>query len=392
MKDTTALFPTLAVELIELIANDVEGQGLLNLRLTCRVLQKKTFHSFARRFFTSIKTDLSDDSLQRVDALSQHETLRPYVQGLAFMLQNGIGRGLVLDRHPWGSLSAPMEVEAIRRLRDNLINKLTKCRSFFIFCRYPEGHPDMNRVTITDAVAVFFALIIDAQLPVSSFHLIYANKFSRTLIMDMRRLPKLLYRQPEFKVAWSNLQKLSLEQYLTLDNFGFLLELILSAPNLRTLLLNLGSHDLACEFMHELAETATFSQLKEFALFRTLVRAPDLIKMLGHVRRTLSNLTLYHVSLAQDDHWTSVLRELSRDFPDLTSISLYYLWTNAPTKEVLSFPDLQKAPIIYESPCQRLHMLYAERPIKSPAVLGVEYSGPKVPQVLSLLQTTAVYK
>lgn len=392
MKDTTALFPTLAVELIELIANDVEGQGLLNLRLTCRVLQKKTFHSFARRFFTSIKTDLSDDSLQRVDALSQHETLRPYVQGLAFMLQNGIGRGLVLDRHPWGSLSAPMEVEAIRRLRDNLINKLTKCRSFFIFCRYPEGHPDMNRVTITDAVAVFFALIIDAQLPVSSFHLIYANKFSRTLIMDMRRLPKLLYRQPEFKVAWSNLQKLSLEQYLTLDNFGFLLELILSAPNLRTLLLNLGSHDLACEFMHELAETATFSQLKEFALFRTLVRAPDLIKMLGHVRETLSNLTLYHVSLAQDDHWTSVLRELSRDFPDLTSISLYYLWTNAPTKEVLSFPDLQKAPIIYESPCQRLHMLYAERPIKSPAVLGVEYSGPKVPQVLSLLQTTAVYK
>jgi hypothetical protein len=392
MKEITAHFPTLAVELIELIANDVEGEGLLNLRLTCRALQKKTFHSFARRFFTSIKTDLSDDSLQRVDALSQHEALRPYVQGLAFMLQNGIGRGLVLDRYPWGSLSAPMEVEAIRRLRDNLINKLTKCRSFFIFCRYPEGHPDMNRVTITDAVAVFFALIIDAQLPVSSFHLIYANKFSRTLIMDMRRLPKSLYRQPEFKMVWSNLQKLSLEQYLTLDNFGFLLELILSAPNLRTLLLNLGSHDLACEFMHELAETATFSQLKEFALFRTLVRAPDIIKMLGHVRGTLSNLTLYHVSLASGDNWTSVLRELSRDFPSLTSISLYYLWTNAPTKEVLSFPDLQKAPIIHDSPCQRLHMLYAERPIKSPAVLGVEYSGPKIPQVLSLLQTTAVYK
>ncbi|KAJ5118234.1 hypothetical protein N7448_009948 [Penicillium atrosanguineum] len=392
MKPTTALFPTLAVELIELIANDVEGEGLLDLRLACRELQKKTFHCFARRFFTSIKTDLSDDSLQRVDALSQHEALRPYVQGLAFMLQNGVGRGLVLDRHPWGSLSAPMEVEAIRRLRDNLTNKLTKCRSFFIFCRYPEGHPDMNRVTITDAVAVFFALIVDAQLPVSSFHLIYANKFSRTLIMDMRRLPKLLYRQPEFKVVWSNLQKLSLEQYLTLDNFGFLLELILSAPNLRTLLLNLGSHDLACEFMHELAETAIFSQLKELALFRTLVRAPDLIKILGRLRENLSTLTFYHVSLAQDDNWTSVLQELGRDFVALTSISLYYLWTNASSKEVLSFPDIQKVPMIYESSGQRLHMLYAEKPIKNPAVLGVEYSGSKVPQVLSLLQTAAIYK
>lgn len=392
MKPTTALFPVLAVELIELIANDVEGEGLLDLRLTCRELQKKTFHCFARRFFTSIKTDLSEDSLQRVDALSQHEALRPYVQGLAFMLQNGVGRGLVLDRHPWGSLSAPMEVEAIRRLRDNLINKLTNCRSFFIFCRYPEGHPDMSRVTITDAVAVFFALIVDAQLPVSSFHLIYANKFSRTLIMDMRRLPKLLYRQPEFKVVWSNLQKLSLEQYLTLDNFGFLLELILSAPNLRTLLLNIGSHDLACEFMHELAETAVFSHLKELALFRTLVRAPDLIKILGRLRENLSTLTFYHVSLAQDDSWTAVLQELSRDFPALTDISLYYLWTNAPTKEVLSFPDLRKVPTMYESPGQRLHMLYAEKPIKSPAVLGVEYSGSKVPQVLSLLQTAAIYK
>ncbi|KAJ5667698.1 uncharacterized protein N7477_006268 [Penicillium maclennaniae] len=391
MQPGTALFPTLAVELVELIANDIEGESLLDLRFTCRELQKKTFHCFARRFFTSIKTDLSDDSLQRIDRVSQHEALRPYVQGLAFMLQNGVGRGLVWDRHPWGSLSAPMEIEAIRRLRDNLINKLTNCRSFFIFCRYPEGHPDMSRVTITDAVAVFFALIVDAQLPVSSFHLIYANKFSRTLIMDMRRLPKLLYRQPEFKLVWSNLQKLSLEQYLTLDNFGFLLELILSAPNLRTLLLNLGSHDLACEFMHELAETAVFSQLEELALFRTLVRAPDLIKILGRLRENLSTLTFYHVSLAQDDSWTAVLQDLGRDFSALNNISLYYLWANAPTKEVLSFPDLQKVPVMYESPGQRLHMLYADKPIKGPAVLGIEYSGSKVPQLLSLLQTTAIY-
>ncbi|OQD75607.1 hypothetical protein PENDEC_c006G01537 [Penicillium decumbens] len=390
MKPNSTLFPTLAVELIELIANHVDGDGLLHLRLTCRELQEKTFHCFARRFFTSIKTDLSEDSLQRVDALSRHRALRPYVQGLAFMLQNGVGRGLVWDRHPWGSLSAPMEVEAIRRLRDNLINKLTNCRSFFIICRYPEGHPDMSRVTVTDAVAVFFALIIDAQLPVSTFHLIYANKFSRTLIMDMRRLPKLLYRQPEFKLVWSNLQKLSLEQYLNLDNFSFLLELILSAPNLKTLLLNLGSHDLASEFMHELAETATFSQLQELALFRTLVRAPDLMTLLGRLRMNLATVTFYHVSLAQDDSWTSVFKELSHDFAALQNISLYYLWTNAPTKEVLSFPDIVKAPVICESPGQRLHMLYAEKPVKGPSVLGVEYSGSNVPQVLRLLQTAAV--
>lgn len=385
-----ALFPTLAVELIELIATFLENNSLLHLRLTCHELQKKTFHHFARRFFSSIKTDLSEESLARIDSLSQHRELRQHVQGLAFMLQNGVGHGLVWDRHPWGPLSAPLEMEPIRRLRDNLVHNLTRCRSFFIFCRYPEGHPDMNHVTITDAVAVFFALVVDAQLPVSSFHLIYANKYSRTLIMDMRRLPKLLYRQPQFKTVWSNLKKLSLEQYLTLDNFGFLLELVLSAPNLQTLLLNLGSHDLACEFMHELAESGTFSQLQELALFRTLVRAPDLIKILRGMRKNLATLTLYHVSLAADDIWASVLKELASDFAALQSVSLYYLWTTTPTKELFSFPDLQKEPILRESPDQNLHLLYGEKPVKGPPVLGIDYSGSKASQVLGLLQTTVV--
>ncbi|CAI7648891.1 unnamed protein product [Penicillium discolor] len=348
-----AYLPSLPVELVELIAGFLDADGLLALRLVCRGLQKKTFHHFAQRFFSSIKTDLSEESLHRINALSQNAALRPYVNGLAFMLQNGVGRGLVWDRHPWGPISAPLEVEAIRSLRDNLIQNLTNCRSFFIFCRYPEGHPDMSHVTITDAVAVFFALVVDARLPVSSFHLIYANKYSRTLIMDMRRLPKLLYRQPEFKIVWANLQKLCLEQYLTLDNFGFLLELVLSAPNLRTLLLNVGSHDLASEFMHELAESASFSQLRE---------------------------------LAPGSDWAPFLEELSQGFLALQSISLYCLWASTPAKDLLTFPDIPKTASLCTSKGHHLNLFYSED-LKAPAVLGIDYSGSKISHVLNLLQT-----
>lgn len=382
------LFP---VELVELIADFADSQSILNLRATSRDLHRKSFNHFARRFFSSIKTDLSEESLRRINAVSHHEELRPHVQGLAFMLQqNGVGSGLgTWARDPWGTTN-PMEMEAVRRLRDNLVERLTNCRSFFIFCRYPEGRPDLNRVTITDAVAVFFALVVDSQLPVSSFHLIYANRYSRTLMMDMRRLPKLLYRQPKFRTAWCKLQKLSLEQYLTLDNFGFLLELVLSAPNLKTLLLNLGSHDLAAEFMHELAEAAPFSQLEELALFRTALRAADLDLLLDSIRSTVKTLTLYHVSLPPEDNWTTVLQGLSREFVSLNSISLYYLWSSASAKELLSFPDLNKAKTFCESPEQRLHMFYSENS-KVPAVLGVEYCGPNMSQVMGLLQTTAIY-
>lgn len=245
----------------------------------------------------------------------------------------------------------------------------------------------MSHVTITDAVAVFFALVVDARLPVSSFHLIYANKYSRTLIMDMRRLPKLLYRQPEFKIVWGNLQKLSLEQYLTLDNFGFLLELVLSAPNLQTLLLNLGSHDLASEFMHELAESASFSQLRELALFRTSMRGPDLHKLLANIRPNLISLTLYHVSLAPGSDWTPFLKDLTQGFLALQSISLYYLWASTPAKGLLTFPDIPKTPSLCTSKGQHLNIFYSED-LKTPTVLGIEYSGSKMSQVLNLLQTT----
>ncbi|CAI7660790.1 unnamed protein product [Penicillium viridicatum] len=360
-----AYLPSLPVELVELIADLLDADGLIALRLVCRELQRKTFHHFGQRFFSSIKTDLSGESLSRINALSQNVALRPYVNGLAFMLQNGVGRGLVWDRHPWGPISGPLEVEAIRSL---------------------QGHPDMSHVTITDAVAVFFALVVDARLPVSSFHLIYANKYSRTLIMDMRRLPKLLYRQPEFKIVWANLQKLSLEQYLTLDNFGFLLELVLSAPNLRTLLLNVGSHDLASEFVHELAESANFSQLRELGLFRTSMRGPDLHKLFANIRPNLISLTLYHVSLAPGSDWAPFLEELSQGFLALQSISLYCLWASTPAKDLLTFPDIRKTHSLCTSKGHHLNVFYSED-LKAPTVLGIDYSGSKISHVLNLLQT-----
>lgn len=377
---------SLAVEIVELIACSLDEESLLNFRLSCHAVQQKTFHHFARRFFSTVKTDLSDESLGQLDALSHHRALQPYVHSLAFTIQNGVGRGLVWNRHPWGPLSAPMEVEAVCRLRDNLMYNITNCRSFFIICRFPEGHPDMTRVTMTDAVAVFFALVLDARLPVSSFHLIYANQSSRTLIMDMRRVPKLLYRQPKFKAAWSSLQKLSLEQYLTLDNFGFLLELVLSAPHLKTLLLNLGSHDLACEFMHELVETASFPQLQELAVFRTSIRASDLQKLLGSVRQSLTSLALYHASLAPDGNWAAILANLRDSFKALHSVSLCYLWTTSPTKELLNFPSLEKSSSLCLEPDRRLRMFYSDD-LKSSSVLGIEYSGPKMSEILGMLDT-----
>lgn len=65
-----AYLPSLPVELVELIAGFLDADGLLALRCVCRELQRKTFHHFAQRFFSSIKTDLSGESLRRINSLS----------------------------------------------------------------------------------------------------------------------------------------------------------------------------------------------------------------------------------------------------------------------------------------------------------------------------------
>ncbi|CAG8256639.1 unnamed protein product [Penicillium salamii] len=382
-------FPLLAVELVELIAESLDDNDLLEIRLVCSELQRKTFHYFAQRFFSLIRTDLSNDSLRRINAISHHAELRFHVHSLAFMLrnQNGVGHGLVWDRHPWGPVSAPLDVPVIRSLRNNLIHNLIHCRSFFIFCRYPEGHPDMSHFTITDVVAVFFALV-DSYLPVSAFHLIYANSHSSPLLMDMRRLPKLIYHQPEFKLVWANLKKLSLEQRLTLDNFNFLLELVLGAPNIQTLGLNLGFHDMATEFMHELAEKANFPRLCDLALVRTAVRGPDLHKLLGNVRDNLTALELNRVTLVPGSDWTPFLQELCEAFPALHRISLYYLWASTPAKSLHNFQNIQKISSWCTSKDQDLYVHYSDD-VQNPTILGVEYSGSKVSQILSLLQATS---
>lgn len=383
-----AFFPTLPVELIEIIAEFLDSNGLLRLRLTCRELNEKTFNYVTHRLFSRIWTDFSEQSLARINALCQHP--RHYVQGLAIVLHTEIGHGLDWNRHPWGPLSAPMDIEPLRRLRDNLFHSLINCRSFYVYCEYPEGQAGFDRMTVTDALAVFFALVVEAKVPVSSFHLIYATKTSRTAL-DMRRLPKLLYRQPAFKMSWAGLQNLKLELYLTRESFGFVLELVLSASNLQTLALNLGQHNLlACEFMHELAESGTLSRLQEIDLFKTLVRARDLIKILSGTRKTLAGLALRHVVLTGDDVWSSVFTELPSDYVVLRKVILQYLYTMSPSKGPWYFPDLDKDPILSKTRGQCLRMEYAEKDDQRPSALGVNYDGSNASQLLRLLHATAV--
>lgn len=381
---TTSTICPLATELVELIADRLESDDIFALRLTCRDIQEKTFHFFCCRFFRCLQTDLSQSSLGRINALSKHRQFRAYVQGLAFVLGKGVGRDIAWSRHPWGPLSAPLRVECIRTLKDNLLHNLVYCRSFYVICRYPEGRLDLDRMTVSDAVAVFFSIIADSHLPLKSFHLVYSSNHPRSLPMDMRRLPLLLPRQPGFTAAWSHLQELCLQQYLTLESFPFLLDLILNAPSLRILRLTLSSQYLSAGFIHELATSGRLPDIQELALSRSSVQEVDLRMLLRRLSDSLRVLCLHDVSIISND-WGSVLEELKLSFPALKSLSFCSLRVASPSHGLLTFPDLGKMSLDSSSLGQTTLRYSDGLPIPA----GLVYTGSSASLVLGILHRTA---
>lgn len=381
---TTSPLSSLATELVEIIVSLLDAGDILSLRLTCRNIQEKSFHFFCCRFFKYLETDLSHSSLVRINALSKHRQFRAYVRGLVFVLGKGIGRDIIWDRHPWGLLSSPLKVKHIQVLRDNLIHNFIYCRSFFVACRYPEGRPDLDRMTVSDAVAVFFAMMADSHFPIKSFHLIYASQQPRPLPLDMRRIPPLLHRKLGFSDAWSHLQELVLQQYLTLESFPFLLDLILSAANLRILRLTMSSNDVSAGFIHELASSDSLPRLQELGLSRTSVEAGDLRTLLRRLSGNLRILCFHDILMLSDD-WLSILEELKLDFPVLKCLDFNRLRVSSPSCGLLTFPALQKmaaAGALFG----QADLLYFDG-LSAPT--GIGYVGPAASEVPGMLQTTA---
>lgn len=380
----------LATELLEHIAGHLNAEDILALRLTCRDAEEKIFHFFCCQFFGYLRTDLSRSSLARINALSKHKQLKQYVQGMEVNLGTGLGRDIVWERHSWGPLASPLLVEEIQNLKNTLLYDLVNCRSFFIFCRYPEGRLDLNRMTITDAVAIFFAVISESLLPLKAFSLAYSTNQACSLLMDMRRLPPLLHRQPGFLSAWSHLKELSIDQYLTQESFPLFCELVLSAPNLHSLSLNLSFHDLSAGLIHELASSKSFPSLRQLKLSRSLVQANDLKPLLRRVSGSLRDLVLQYISFTSDDAWDSIFEEIKSDLPVLQSISLSFLRVNASACRTLTFPALETEPFTTSLLAKNCELAYLDDKSLSLAV-GVKYSGPRLSDILELLHMAGIH-
>lgn len=378
--------PRLATELVELVSQFLEPTDLLSLRLVNKRLYQKSCSAF-HALFTTIRTDLSLASLEKIQAICTHG-FALYVKNL--LLEAGddgqFGHGAKWSRHSLDHLD--MLSPGPQTLQHLLTHDLVNCRSFHI--RIPGGMEDESHaITPSDAVGLILLLIpsLPTTSPVRSFAV--SSRSIGTSFLDTKRLPMAQCDQAPFLRAWTHVQELMLEQTLTPETFDWSLNLVLHAPNLRTLSLNLG-FDQGENFIERLcAAESALCCLESLSLRCGYTTMAPISHLIEKSRGTLRALSLQQMSLSCFGDWLAVLELLESQALLLESISVHWLaaYGDEP-RTLMVFPSLVNDHIVPGSGGRSVTWRTKRRKGEK-RIVGVNYRGPGINEALKMLVSSA---
>ena len=339
-------FTTLATEIIELIATFVEPADLRSLRLVCRELYRKTLDSFGIASFTTIHTDLSYQSLERIESISGSEHYAIHVRCLH--IENSpdgvMGQGFDWPRHFSGCLAG--NLDGANLLRDLLSQRLHNCRSSHIDpYLYDEPSHDISPLMSGDAIGIILSIVAEGDLAFRSFTIQDWRKYRWSLESRLLQIP--LSQTPKFLKPWSQIEELGLDYALRDDQWDWVLHLISSAPNLRKLSLGacadatsfeqrLSSmhklkglaepfHGNDTSFLQRLSSIDELKRLEELRLGSTWATENALTSLLLRNSHTLHSLSLQHIPLVDEGTWAAVLEIMRSRLLQLQNLELFWL-------------------------------------------------------------------
>jgi hypothetical protein len=126
------MLDTLTTELVEHIVGLLDDKSdLLSVRLVCQQLDWKAFRTFGMAWFSTLDSDLSMQSLRRLESIAHHKKLRLYVQKLRIGYsthppERPLGHGNHWMREASGCLDVSSPIAS--SFRDLLANNLIYCR------------------------------------------------------------------------------------------------------------------------------------------------------------------------------------------------------------------------------------------------------------------------
>ena len=387
MKQT---LPQLPSELVELISHLMDPADICSFRLTCLKLSKKTFSVFVNTCFSTVRTDLSAKSLQRLDQISLNEHFRHQVQTLFIGCNYNREFGGLLPwfRHQDGFLE---ELQPSARLLENiLVERMPNCRSLYINSGHDDGE-GIDTLSATDVVSIVLSIVARRGLILKSFtvdlhgeHPLSRFKGSGSLCAKRLR-PLQMWNTMDSTNALAQLEELHLHQDLNSKTALWTNQLIRLATNLKALTLTsdpsnpLESHQLL---------RLKVQGLQSFCLRNAQVSGQLLLDFLGNSHDTLQALALRSVRMERHADWKLVFQNLQKGFPQLSTVSLFgikggLLWPNTPgdnlTMTWMIFPGL--SPQLSSSPNDQFKLTVSKK-----GVIGADYTGKSVKKALQLLE------
>ena len=198
----------LPTEIAEIIAHNLKSRDLLNLRLVCRVPNEKTIWYAGHTLFSTLLTDLSRASLERLNDRSERACFKYNVRTLLIQQpETGMGEGFewVPDVSGYFKASTP----ATNMLLNILLNGLVRCRSFRFYGIGDVNwlvndlqhifYPSTTYPTTTDAVGLVLTIIAETSLPVESFHVLFEDTWP--LFGTMGRVSLEMLRLPPYQTS-----------------------------------------------------------------------------------------------------------------------------------------------------------------------------------------------
>ncbi|KAB8079742.1 hypothetical protein BDV29DRAFT_196838 [Aspergillus leporis] len=323
----SSIINTLPLEILEMICDELDTRDLASLVGTCCHTYHRAISRLAQRY-TEIHLDFSEASFNHIHTLANNKIMREQVHRLVVMAPEPfLGRNLDWQRSAAGHILNPLQIPIIQRFRNDLVDKLVNCRSFVISPVRSKFVPEESDVdgdkhlNPDDAASILLNIVGDASLSMKLFWYGRGANYASE-VMDIRRLPKDLFINPQFKAGWEHLENLHLEHKLTPYNYSFILNMVLHAPKLRKLYISLAPQDLAVQFFSDLSRSYPLpNSLERISLCSTSIRAADLIKILNQSQLSLKRLILTDIG-GLSASLSMLHSQLHGCFPRLESIEL----------------------------------------------------------------------
>lgn len=381
-------------EVVALIVELLDPPSILSVRLVCRQLNETASPIAAKHFFETIETDVTRESLTKLQRLASCEVYRLAVRTIQFRAER-YGKG----SHWPHDADGFVECDSYNAIALQIIlSQFDNCECITIDTDHlePLDKTSDRYLKLVDALSLVFCLITKTAKPIRHISLFWIFSTSET---RLRYVAPASLKGDKFGHRWAQLQSLDLKLRLDdhMGDIGLLTNLFSRAKALTRFQFQQDNGRGEQRLFETLHQTDSLPNLTHLTLCGVYeVRAPDLIKFFGRFRRSLKNLRLDWIFVSGS--WGQTFSSLQQGFRSLRFISLVNLYRINPSKPAVRAGNrLFFCPIRTEIQnrkltCFELFETTDQIDHRRFCIAGVRYQGESADCALSLIQKSMYWE